>query len=627
VSPAGASQPASLVELLEASVARHGPRPLFLERRGGRWVATSYAAFAELVDAVRAGLGGLGVGPGDRVGIISRNRLEWAAVAYATYGRNAVLVPMYESQREIDWAFVIRDAGVSVLFVPDSAIAGKIAARAAELPTLRRVVLIDAPPTAESTFPRMVADAQKKAREPVLRPTSRDVAALLYTSGTTGEPKGVILTHGNIVSNVTAVMGIVPVAPRHRTLSFLPWAHAFGHTLELHGVIAAGASTAIAESVDKIVDNLAEVRPTVLIAVPRVFLRVHAGVNALLGAKPRPIRWLARRGLDLGRRRSAGERLTWFERCLRLLADRVIFSRVRRRVGGRLEFAISGAAALPKQIAEMVDALGIPVYEGYGLTEASPIVSANVPGHRKFGSVGRPLPGVRVEIDRTGTGDDPNGEIVVYGPNVTRGYHGRPEDRRALLTEAGGLRTGDVGQLDDDGYLYVTGRIKEQYKLANGKYVSPAGLEERLKLSPFIADVMICGEGREHNVALVVPDLAVVRTWAAGVAGERGDDRGLLEAPGLVAKGAAEVEAASKDFRGYERIAAFALLPEGFTQQNGLLTPTLKLKRREIVARWGSEIDRLDAEAAGAHAQRAATPARTVPADPPSPPPPRGAGA
>jgi long-chain acyl-CoA synthetase len=588
----------SLTDLLDASVAMHASRPLFLTKRDGRWVTTSYAEFARLVDRVRAGLAKLGVGAGDRVGIISANRVEWAAIAYASYGLRAAVVPMYESQREADWDFVIRDAGVRVLFASNEEIHGKVRALAGSIPTVRAICVLDASGSSgEMTFTGLAAGNEPV---PLERPAADDVAALMYTSGTTGEPKGVILTHRNVVSNITTVLGLVPVSERHRTLSFLPWAHAFGHTLELHGVIAAGASMAIAESVDKIVDNLAEVKPTVLVAVPRVFLRVYAGVNKLLAAKPRPIRWLARRGLALSRRRSAGGRLSWTERLVWRLADRLVFSRVRGRVGGRLEFAISGAASLPREVGEMVDGLGIEIYEGYGLTETSPIVSANVPGHRKLGSVGRPLPGVRVAIDRVVTGDDREGEIVVYGPNVMRGYHNRPEESRAALGADGGLRTGDVGYLDEDGYLYITGRIKEQYKLANGKYVSPGVLEERLKLSPFIVEVMIHGDGRTHNVALVVPDLEAVRSWAAEARDATAiDPDALLTHPRVLEKFATEIEVLSREFRGYERIGGLALVPGGFTLQNGMLTPSLKLKRREIVARWGPEIERLYREPGG----------------------------
>lgn len=614
-----AKTPASLIDLLEASVSRHGSRTLFLTKSAGRWVETSYAQFAKLVDAVRAGLAELGIRPGDRVGIIATNRIEWAAVAYASYGLGAAVVPMYESQRESDWAFVLRDADVRVLFVSSRAIHRKLAPLTTSLPALRAIYVFDSPEatskrttepdaTAELTFARL---AQSTANVPVQHPTADDVAALLYTSGTTGEPKGVVLTHGNMVFIITTVMSLVPVSEQHRTLSFLPWAHAFGHVLELHGVIALGASTALAESVDKIVDNLSEVRPTALFAVPRVFLRVYAGVNKLLAAKPRPIRWLAARGLVFGRRRAAGQSLSRLERLIWRLADRIVFRRVRARVGGRLDFAISGAAALPREVGEMIDGLGIQVYEGYGLTETSPIVSANVPGQRKLGSVGRPLPGVRVVIDTTATGDGQHGEIVVYGPNVMRGYHNRPRETRAVMTEEGGLRTGDVGYIDGDGYLYITGRIKEQYKLANGKYVSPGPLEERLKLSPFITDVMIHGDGQVHNVALVVPDLEAVGRWvsSSGAAAGVGPHDALLSDPRVTAKIAAEIEALSQEFRGYERIAAFALLPKPFTQEDGLLTPTLKLRRRDIVARWRHEIDRLYAATAFAKSDAPPAPA------------------
>lgn len=595
----------SLTDLLESSVSLHGNRPLFLTKRDDRWATTSYAEFAQLVDAARAALAKLGVCAGDRVGIISANRVEWAVIAYASYGLRAAMVPMYESQRESDWTFVIRDAGVRVLFVSNAAIYAKLSALADSIPTVRQTYVFEATgnpsgnlpgnpsgSTGEMTFTDLLAAGN--APVPLERPAADDVAAIMYTSGTTGEPKGVVLTHGNVVSNITTVFALVPIPERHRTLSFLPWAHAFGHTIELHGVIAAGASMAIAESVDKILDNLGEVKPTVLVAVPRVFLRVYASVNKLLAAKPRSIRWLAHRGLVLSRRRSTGGRLSWSERLLWRLADRLVFRRVRARVGGRLEFAISGAAALPREVGEMVDGLGIQVYEGYGLTETSPIVSANIPGHRKLGSVGRPLPGVRVVIDRTVTGNGPEGEIVVYGPNVMRGYHNRVDETRAVLGKDGGLRTGDVGYLDEDGYLYITGRIKEQYKLANGKYVSPGVLEECLKLSPFITDVMIHGDGRTHNVALVIADLETVRSWAAEAGVGLAVDPGTLLADArLLEKIATEIDVHSHQFRGYERIGGVALLPEAFTLQNGMMTPSLKLKRREIVARWHLEIERL----------------------------------
>ena len=584
--------PRSLVELFQESVSRHGPRTLFLTKRHNQWHKTSYDEFQRTVDLVRGGLAQLGVAPGDRVGIIAANRIEWAAVAYASYGLAAALVPMYESQLETDWAFIIRDANIKVLFASSSAICHKLAVLLPSSTTPRVIQIDGGQGTAEMTFADLLKIGAGHPLPP-RTPASADVACLMYTSGTTGEPKGVILSHKNIVSNVATLLDIIPVEDDHLTLSFLPWAHAFGHTAELHVVVAGGAAMAIAESVDKIVDNLVEVRPTVLVAVPRVFMNVYAGVQKTLASKPRAIRWLARRGLAAARKRTEGASLSLGERLIFRLADRLILSKVRKRLGGRLKYAVSGAAALPKEVAEFVDGIGVSVYEGYGLTETSPVISTNIPGQRKLGSVGKPLPGVQVVIDRSVLGHFRYGEIVVSGPNVMCGYHNRREETSAVLNGEGELRTGDIGYLDEDGYLFITGRIKEQYKLTNGKYVSPAPLEERLKLVPFVADVMIYGDNRPHNVALIVPDGDAIRSWAAENGRGALNPAAQLQEQALLDQIAADIAKVSVSFRGYERIAAFTLLPEPFTQENGMLTPSMKLKRRKIVERWRQHIDLL----------------------------------
>jgi long-chain acyl-CoA synthetase len=365
-------------------------------------------------------------------------------------------------------------------------------------------------------------------------------------------------------------------------------------------ILASGASTAIAESVDRLVSNFAEVRPTVLVAVPRVFLKIFAGVEKLMADKPRPLRALYRRGLALAIQRAKGQRLGLWSQLVWRLADRLILAKIRARFGGRLQFAVSGAAALAREVAEFMEALGIAVYEGYGLTETSPIVTANVPGQRKLGSVGRPLPGVQVAIDRAGGGGslpEGEGEIVVYGPNVMRGYHQRDQDNRDIFTTAAsvgrGLRTGDLGRLDADGYLHITGRIKEQYKLANGKYVAPAPLEERLKLSPLIANAVIYGDNRPFNVALVVPQLEALRALAERAGFQVATDEALRAHPAIRQAVRAEIDRLAGEWKGYERVRDFVLLPEDFTQQNDMLTPSLKIKRRNVMARWGGELEAL----------------------------------
>jgi long-chain acyl-CoA synthetase len=368
--------------------------------------------------------------------------------------------------------------------------------------------------------------------------------------------------------------------------------------VELHGAIFAGASIAIAQSVDTIAEDLRDVKPTVLVAVPRVFIQVHAIVEDRIAKRSRAVRWLFRRGLAAAVARERGEPLRLREACFRAVAQRLVFRRVRAGLGGRLKYAVCGGAALPGPIADFFDALGIAVYQGYGLTETSPVVAANVPGRRKPGSVGRPISGVRVTIDHAVAGDAREGEIVVHGPNVMLGYHNREADNRAIFTADGGLRTGDIGRLDEDNFLYVTGRIKEQYKLTNGKYVVPGPLEDQLKLSPLIASAMVFGDNQPHNIALIVPHAGRLSKWAAehGLVATRQE---LVEHPSVRAKLRQEIERVSAAWKGYEKIKDFAVLPEDFTLANDMLTPSLKLKRRNVVGRWQHEINRLYSPAAG----------------------------
>ena len=367
-------------------------------------------------------------------------------------------------------------------------------------PSLRTLIVLDAVPDAATGEPAGVVSYASLLNTghsvPSVMPKPSDTAGLIYTSGTTGNPKGVVLTHDNIASNVSATHAIFPMELADRSLSFLPWAHVFGQTAELHTLLSTGASMAICEGVDRILDNLAEVQPTLLFSVPRIFNKIYTSVQQQIAARPKAVQMLVHRALEVAAKERTGERLKVRELALLTLVDRLVFSKVRARFGGRLKYAFSGGAALSREVAEFIDSLGITVYEGYGLTETSPVVTANAPGARKIGSVGRPIPGVRVEIDPAMGVSKPSadgkstrfeGEIVVYGHNVMQGYHNRPEENDKVMMPDGGFRTGDLGKLDEDGFLWITGRIKEQYKLENGKYVTPVPIEEELKLSPFIA--------------------------------------------------------------------------------------------------------------------------------------------
>jgi long-chain acyl-CoA synthetase len=404
----------------------------------------------------------------------------------------------------------------------------------------------------------------------------------------------VLLTHANLTSNIAASATVFPLAPEDRTLSFLPWAHLYGQVVEVHFLISRGASTALNSDVSKLMDELLEVRPTMLVAVPRIFNRIYAGVNRQMEQKPRFIRALFKAGVASATRRNRGEKLGRFEALRLALADRLIFAKIRAKLGGRLKYALTASASIDRRVAEMVDALGIQVCEGYGLTETSPVVSGNTPDVRRMGSVGKPLPGVNVTLD-TSLGRAPGeGEIIVHGPNVMKGYHNRPDENAKVMLASGGLRTGDLGTFDDDGFLYVTGRIKEQYKLENGRYVMPSPLEEQLKLSPFIANVMLYGDNKPFNVGIIVPDVEAVRGWAERAGITLRED--LTSDPAVEKLIRDELDRCSVRFKPYEKPSAFVLTLEDFTCERGLLTPTLKVKRSRVLERHARSVDALYAE-------------------------------
>jgi long-chain acyl-CoA synthetase len=350
-----------------------------------------------------------------------------------------------------------------------------------------------------------------------------------------------------------------------------------------------GASLAICESVDKILENLAEAQPTVLFSVPRIFNKLYSAVQKQISSKPGFIQSMVKSALGTRRKQRLGENVSFGEGLVLALTDKVVFSKVRGRFGGNLKYAFSGGAAISTDVAEFIDGLGITVYEGYGLTETSPITTANWPNSRKIGSVGRAIPGVKVEIS-------PDQEIVVHGPNVMVGYHNRKEENDAVFTSDGGFRTGDMGKIDADGFLFITGRIKEQYKLENGKYVVPTPLEEQLKLSAYVANVMVYGDNKPYNVALVVANVDAVKKWGAENGVSESDAETLLASAKVRGLFQKELETYGEKFKGFEGVKDFALIAEDFTTDNGLLTPSLKVKRSKVVERYKPVIEALYAK-------------------------------
>ncbi len=595
-----ATDATTLVEMLTSSVEEYPENPLFGQRGiDGEWHWITYAEFGEEIDKARGGLSSLGITKGDRVAIISDNRVEWAVGAHATYSLGAVWVPMYEAQTQSDWVFILRDCAAKVLFAATDGIRAQIEEVADDLPDLTTVIVIDDPSGGEAIDYTDLLARGLQNPTPVASVVSGDLAGLIYTSGTTGDPKGVMLSHDNFMSNINAVSAIFPLEESDRSASFLPWAHSFGQTVELHALTRFGASTGLT-SARTLTRDMPEIKPTILVAVPTVFNRVYDGLRKRIEAEGGAKKQLFDAAMANGRKRIELEKVGMRSRGIDLkneFFDRIVFTKVRDAFGGRLKYAFSGGAAISLDVAEFISAVGITVYEGYGLTETSPIVTCNIKGARRLGSVGRVIPGVTVEIDTDVTGDRESGEIIVHGPNVMLGYYNLPEEDAAVFTHNRGFRTGDLGHVDADGYLFIRGRIKEQYKLENGKYVVPSPIEEQLQLSGYISQVMVHGEQRPHNVAVVVPDVEYLNKWAEAQGLDASDLDVLLDTEMVKDLFQAELDRAQSSIKQYQRVRGFVLQAEGFTPENGMLTPSLKVKRRAVIAKYGDSIDALYSDA------------------------------
>jgi long-chain acyl-CoA synthetase len=401
------------------------------------------------------------------------------------------------------------------------------------------------------------------------------------------------LTHFNQAANVSGLAEVAPVKEGDRSLAFLPWAHVFGGSVELNTVLAIGGTLAICDNTDRLLEYLPEVKPTMMFAVPRIWNRIYDGVRKQVAGRPKVIQQMFEAGLRGRSKQKRGEALALGEKVALPLAGKLIFSKIVERFGGELRFAFSGAAALSAEVGEFVDNLGIQVYEGYGMTESSGGTTANLPGACKLGSVGKPIPGVQVKLDQHAEGAQPGeGEIIIYGTGVMAGYQNEPEATRETMTEDGGLRSGDLGRIDSEGFLFITGRVKELYKLANGKYVAPAPLEEKLQLSAYISQCVVYGTDQPHNVALIVPDMAALRAWAES-GGVPTETNALLADPRTRELIRKEIDLHSRDFKGFEAIHDFVLSSEEMTTQNDMLTPTLKLKRRNVLTRYEGQLKAL----------------------------------
>ncbi|MBK9302975.1 MAG: long-chain fatty acid--CoA ligase [bacterium] len=498
------------------------PRPDCFSSKGpdGAYVDVSSAEALLRVRALRAGLRSLGVAPGDRVAILSENRLEWALTDLAALSLGAVDVPIYPTLLPDTIEFILRDCQPAVMFVSSREQADKVRVFRDRLPFLRHVIAYD---DLDLAGVARMTDLEKTGRDLLARDPAaagddagparaQDLCSIIYTSGTTGDPKGVMLTHGNFVSNVLASASLIDIGPRDRVLSFLPLSHVLERMAGFYIMMAVGTGIAYAGSVESVSDDMRLVCPTVMISVPRLYEKIYARVTAAAAAGG-PVKrlifdWARGVGQDWGRRVRAGEKVSPGLAFRRRVADRLVFSKLRARTGGRLRFFVSGGAPLAPHINEFFYAAGMIILEGYGLTETSPVISVNSFEHFRVGSVGKVIPGVEVKIAE-------DGEIVTRGPNVMLGYYNNPVATSEVLTGDGWLHTGDIGRFDEDGYLYITDRKKDLIVTAGGKNVAPQPLENAFKKNKFISQVVVLGDHRPYLTCLIVPNFEELEAWAA----------------------------------------------------------------------------------------------------------------
>ncbi len=590
-------KPDNLIDWWQESAAKFADRKfLGTKNKDGLYEWVTYREVNTRIDNLRAGLAGLGVGTGDAVGIIANNRVEWVVTAFAAWGCRARFVPMYEAELVQIWKYIIADSGIKVLLVSKPEIYEKIKDFPKDIEALKHIFVIDA--QGEGSMAALEKAGQAKPVASQI-PTPDEIAELIYTSGTTGNPKGVLLSHGNFTSNSHAGLKMYPELLTHElvTLAILPWAHSYGQTGELFAVIRLGGALGLAESPSTIVNDIVQVRPTWLISVPRVFNRIYDALWAKMnkeGGLPKKLFVMGVEAAKKKRELAAQGQSDFMTNLKFRIADKIVFQKIRDRLGGRLMGSMSGSAAMNPEIAQFFFDVGVPIYDCYGLTETSPAATMNASYSYRLGSVGKAIDKVKIVIDPSvveeGASD---GEIIIYGPNVMKGYHNRPEDTKAALTPDGGFRTGDRGRLDKDGFLFITGRIKEQYKLENGKFCFPVSLEEEICLVPLVQQAVVYGINRAYNICIVVPDFDVLFDDAK----EKGWP---LNKEALVARqdvldliSATITNHLKGKFGGYEIPKKFLLLPEPFSLENGMLTQTMKLKRNIVLEKLKDRIDAL----------------------------------
>ena len=588
----------TLVEVFE-HVARTHPRPDTLNyKRDGRWISISSDEMLSRVGRIAAGLYSLGVRRGDRVAILSESRPEWTLTDAACLFANAIDVPIYPTLTTSQVRYILKDSGARVLVVQNEEKFLHVREAIAECEAIEQVVFFDKPSSGLPGISLAELETRGQALEEAepdlvnnlahqIKPD--DLATIIYTSGTTGEPKGVMLTHANLVSNLIDSSSHLSFTHDDSALSVLPLSHVL-ERMAMYMYLFHGMATYFGESLDTIGPNLREVRPTIFVGVPRIFEKIFARVKEKTAEKGRLnvgiLNWAVAVAKAHARLTTRHQNIPATLRLKRKIADKLIFSKLRNALGGRIRLLVSGGAALPEELALLYIGAGLPIVQGYGLTETSPVITAGVIDDNRVGTVGKPIRNVEVRIA-------PDGEIESRGPNVMRGYYNKPAETAAVFTEDGWFKTGDIGTIDEDGFLRITDRKKELFKTSGGKYIAPQPIEQLIKGSSFVNQVVLIGNGRKFPAALIVPNWERVESYAQLKGIKAKDHSELCKHPRVIDLFERQIAGLTTDLAQYERVKKVGLLENELTIEGGELTPTLKVKRRVVDEKYHDLIDSL----------------------------------
>jgi long-chain acyl-CoA synthetase len=583
-------------QIVLKAIESYDKQDLMLYKQEGKYISFSSRDFADTVKHFSLGLGELGLEAGEKLAIFSENRPEWVMTNCANMCSGGISVPIYTTLSPEQIQFIIEDSDTKIVVFSSPELWEKLKDIRHSLTNVTHYVTFGAEaPEGVLTFHDVMERGKKRAEAEPERFVNKalsikpdDLACIIYTSGTTGSPKGVMLTHGNLASNLKAVCQIIVFTEKDTSLSWLPLSHSFEHLVTM-AYIHKGVTVAFAERPETIIDNLAEIRPHLLTSVPRLYEKFYAGImENVLNSSPLKRKiffWALKTGKKHSQKKLTSQKISSFLEWKRKMAHKLVFSKIIAKTGGKLRIMISGAAPLSKSIAEFFGAIGMIILEGYGLTETSPAISLNTFENVKFGTVGKPVPGVEVKIAA-------DGEILAKGPNIMKGYY-KKETETAEVFDGEWFKTGDIGFVDEDGFITITDRKKDIIVTAGGKNVAPQNIENLLKTNPYIVNVMVLGDRRKFISALIVPEFEKLETFAKENSIDHTGREDLLQNARIKKMMEEQIESSTRNLAQYEKIKKFALLDRDFTIDEGELTPTLKVKRNIVERRYAELIDSL----------------------------------